>query len=96
MVISLDEVRRVAHLAHLELDEASTVKFREQLEQILAYVDKLNELDTEGINPVKDEPLAGAGPRSDLPAPSLTLDETLSNAPDSGQGHFKVPRVLPG
>ena len=96
MKITLEEVRRVASLAHLELEEDDQERLRGDLEQILAYVEKLNELDTAGVPPAIGTTSAGAGLREDRAGGSLAPDEALANAPESGQGHFKVPRILPG
>ena len=96
MKITLEEVRRVASLAHLELEEEDQERLRDDLEQILAYVEKLNELDTSGVPPAIGTTSTGTGLREDRAGGSLPPDEALANAPESGKGHFKVPRVLPG
>jgi aspartyl-tRNA(Asn)/glutamyl-tRNA(Gln) amidotransferase subunit C len=96
MKISLDEVRRVAALAHLDLDPATEERLRGHLEQILDYVEQLNRLDTSDVPPAIG--MTGGSPsfREDREGDSLGSEEALSNAPESGQGHFKVPRILPG
>jgi aspartyl-tRNA(Asn)/glutamyl-tRNA(Gln) amidotransferase subunit C len=95
MKIALEEVRRVAALAHLELDESGAERLRAHLDQILGYVEKLDEVDTSEVEPalgVTDRP---DGYREDRERPCLPADEALANAPESGEGHFKVPRVIP-
>ena len=94
MSLTLDEVRKVARLARLELAEADLVRMQQQLSAILDYVAQLQQLDTEGV-----EPLAHPLPvqnvfRPDEPAPSLTPDEALRNAPVRHGDYFGVPAVF--
>jgi len=96
MRITLEEVRRITTLAHIRTDAATCERLRTNLDQILAYVEKLNEVDTEDVPPapgLTGEPLPA---RDDRPGACLGVEEALSNAPESGHGCFKVPRVLPG
>jgi len=88
------QVRRVAQLARLELSEAEIAQFSVQLSAIVEYIEKLNELDTEHV-----EPLAHCLPicnvfREDAVQPSLSNEQALANAPDAGDGYFKVPKIL--
>ena len=99
MKITLDEVKRIAHLAHLRFGEEELEKLRGQLDQILGYIDKLDELSTEGVEPASGG-TTGSSPdtgmmRDDLPLTTLSSEEALGNAPESGRGHFKVPKVIP-
>src|SRR5262245_54886920 len=94
MSLSLDDVKKVAKLARLELAEADLVRMQSQLSAILDYVEQLNELNTEGV-----EPLAHPLPienvfRPDEPAPSLTPDAALQNAPNRVDNYFGVPAVF--
>jgi aspartyl-tRNA(Asn)/glutamyl-tRNA(Gln) amidotransferase subunit C len=94
MGIGIREVEHVARLARLELTEEEKERFTEQLNAILAYAEKLNELDTSDIEPTSHViPLANVM-RDDEPCPSWPLEEVLKNAPDSEDGQFKVPAVL--
>jgi len=88
------QVRRVAQLARLELGDEEVVQFSTQLSAIVEYIEKLNELDTENV-----EPLAHCLPvhnvfRDDVIRPSLTNEQALANAPEQADGHFKVPKIL--
>ncbi|MFC1762259.1 Asp-tRNA(Asn)/Glu-tRNA(Gln) amidotransferase subunit GatC [Planctomycetota bacterium] len=88
------QVRKVAKLARLELSEGEIQEFTGQLEAILEYVNKMNELDTEAV-----EPLAHCLPvhnnfRADMVGVSLSNDAALSNAPDRDGEFFKVPKIL--
>jgi aspartyl-tRNA(Asn)/glutamyl-tRNA(Gln) amidotransferase subunit C len=95
--ITEQQVRYVADLANLSLTEAEIARFRADLDGILVHVDKLNEVDTTGIAPMA-QVLFDADPdaalRDDIPAPPLGNEAALANAPQSGAGHFKVPKVI--
>jgi aspartyl-tRNA(Asn)/glutamyl-tRNA(Gln) amidotransferase subunit C len=89
-----NEVRKVARLARLDLPDADLAVFAKQLTAILGYMDQLNELNTEGV-----EPLAHPLPvqnvfRPDELKPSLPVDEALANAPARSGDFFAVPAVL--
>lgn len=88
------DVRHVARLARLQLTEAEAELFGRQLNQILAYVEQLKELDVTGI-----EPTAHAVPRvnvmrPDDPRPGLSQAEALANAPAHANGLFLVPKIV--
>ncbi len=97
MTLSEKDVRYVADLAHLELTEEEVKKFLPQLDSVLQYVQKLNELDTSAIEPMAQVTYPGsenAAFRADEPRRTLAQDEALANAPEAGAGSFKVPRVI--
>jgi len=88
------QVRKVAKLSRLELTEAEVEEFTGQLSAILDYVEKMNELDTDNI-----EPLAHCLPisnvfRRDCVKESLGTEKTLGNAPQRDGEFFKVPKIL--
>ncbi len=97
MALTEKEVRYVADLAHLKLTDDEVREFLPQLDSILEYMAKLNELKIEGVDAMA-QVLAPGSPdfalRSDSPNPTFTPDEALSNAPDRGGNFFKVPRVI--
>lgn len=94
MSISADEVRRIAGLAQLELDDPTAELFRDQLAAILDYVAMLDELQLEHVPPASHGALGGQLPRPDEVAPSLDRADALGAAPDTDGAHFRVPRVL--
>ncbi len=96
MRITPDEVLKIARLANLRLVEEDTVRYARDLEEILAYVDLLNEVDTSGVEPMAQVlHEANATPlREDEPGSSLEQETALRCAPLAGDGHFKVPRVI--
>ncbi len=88
------EVRKVAKLARLELTEREVEEFTSQLGAILDYVNKMNALNTEAV-----EPLAHCLPisnclREDNRSASLSTEQALANAPDRDEDFFKVPKIL--
>ena len=98
-VIDRDEVLKIAGLARLSFDPEALDQFAGQFRRILDYIEKLKEVDVEGIEPTSHVSLpADSGThalREDRVRPSLSAAEALSNAPDPGCGQFRVPRVIP-
>ena len=97
MALTEDEVRYVARLAHLELTEDEVRRFRPQLDSILGYIDKLNELDIESIEPMAQVLAAGSADfalRADSVQKTFSADEALSNAPERRDNLFAVPQVI--
>jgi len=94
MKISRAEVEHVARLARLALAEEELAALTGEMDAILGYVDKLNQLDTAGIIPTAHAvPLENAF-RDDSVAPSIGIDKALANAPEATQDCFRVPRVI--
>ncbi len=97
MKITEKEVRYVAALANLDLTEAEISKFQADLNEILQHIDKLNEIDTSGVEPMAQVLLDTEGAatlRADAPVPPLGNEAALANAPQPGAGYFKVPKVI--
>ena len=94
MKIRRDEVEHVAHLARLEFSEEEKGKFTAQLNDILMYVDKLNQIDTAGVEPMTHAIERKNAFRDDVVKESLGHDQTLANAPDVKGDFFRVPRVI--
>ena len=93
MQISREEVLHVARLARLALTDEEVERFRDQLSAILEAVGKVSELDLEGVPPTS-HPLDLVNVLAeDEPAPSLSLEEALANAPDPEDAFFGVPPV---
>jgi aspartyl-tRNA(Asn)/glutamyl-tRNA(Gln) amidotransferase subunit C len=91
MAISRDDVLHVAALAELELTEEEIPLLTEQLNDILAAVSKVSELDLSDVEPTS-HPLEVVNVlRPDEPRPSLPLDDVFANAPERDGDHFRVP-----
>lgn len=104
MKISCEDVLRVAQLAHLELAPEEVETYRGQLDEILAYVGKLQELDVSGVEPMtqmRPHTADGAATvetepelRDDIVAPCSVANAVLSEAPDAAKPFFRVPKVI--
>lgn len=92
------DVKKVATLAHLEISDQEVALYTPQMAEIVKYVEQLNELDTENIDPMlgglTDEGEATITDRDDMARPSFTQEEALNEAPSAVAGHFQVPKVL--
>jgi aspartyl-tRNA(Asn)/glutamyl-tRNA(Gln) amidotransferase subunit C len=92
------DVRKVAKLAHLEISDEEVALYTPQMDEIVKYVDQLNELDTENIEPMlgglTTEGQATNTIRDDVPKESLGQKAALEQAPSAVAGHFQVPKVL--
>ena len=94
MSISIKDVEHVANLARLELSESEKEQFAGQLNAILKYAEKLNELDTENVAPTSHAFEISNVTRKDVTKPSLPIEKVLLNAPDDEENQIKVPAVL--
>lgn len=94
MKITVDEVRRVAALARLEFSPADEELLTTQLDKILQYVDKLNELDTDKVEPLAHVIDIVNAFREDAVTSRPSPDELLANAPAKEKELFKVPKII--
>jgi len=94
MALTRKEVEAIAHLARLSLTEAELEKYGAQLEAILGYVESLNKLPLEGVEPTTHVSPATDRTRTDNPAPGLTQAEVGAIAPEFRAGSVRVPRIL--
>lgn len=94
MPLTLADVRKVAHLARLELSEEEHHQYREQLSDVLAYVERLNELDLEGVPPTAHAVARYNVMREDLAKPSLPLADVLYNSAQVANEQFLIQSVL--
>lgn len=92
--ITLEDVEYVAGLAQLTLDDQAKQRLLKEMGEILAYVDKLNELDTDGIEPMMHVLDISNVFREDVVTGSLDRDAALRNAPKTDGAYFLVPRIL--
>jgi aspartyl-tRNA(Asn)/glutamyl-tRNA(Gln) amidotransferase subunit C len=101
--ISREDVLRVAELAHLELTPEEISAYQGQLDEILTYVDKLNEIDVTNVEPMTqvlfnqpgtDPTQAHPELREDILRPCDAADAILSQAQDSEKPFFRVPKVI--
>lgn len=99
MKIDQAQVDYIARLAQLAVTEEEKQTFIVQMNSILDYMEQLNELDTAGIEPtaqVVHTSEQNYSWRADRSKTGFTQEESLRNGPETGSGHFKVPKVIPG
>ena len=94
--IDTDQVRRIGRLARIELTDDEVATFRRQLADILTYFDKLQELDTAGVEPMAHAVEIRNVLADDEVRESLPVDRALANAPRRDGDFFKVPKVIGG
>ncbi len=98
MKISREDVERVAELAYLDLSAAELEMYRNQVDEILEYIGKLNELDTTNVEPMAQVLAEGQGAdatlREDVVVPCGAAVEILKQAPDPEPPYFRVPKVI--
>ncbi|AXA36033.1 MAG: Asp-tRNA(Asn)/Glu-tRNA(Gln) amidotransferase subunit GatC [Candidatus Hydrogenedentota bacterium] len=92
--LDIEAVKHVALLARLELSEEEIEHFARDLNTILDYVAKLNELDTSGVPPTSHSLALSNVFREDIVRESLPAEAALANAPEAEDGCFKVPAVI--
>ncbi|WJQ82337.1 Asp-tRNA(Asn)/Glu-tRNA(Gln) amidotransferase subunit GatC [Brevibacillus brevis] len=92
--ITRKEVEHVANLARLQLTEDEAERYTKDLNAILDFAAKLNELDTSNIEPTSHATDVKNVMREDVNRPSLPREDVLKNAPDHEDGQFKVPAVF--
>ena len=88
------ELQRLAYLTRLEVAPEEEDELIEHLNKMLAYVEKLNELNTEGIEPTAHAVDVPSPMREDVVTNQPDVDNLLSNAPDREGDFFKVPRII--
>ena len=92
--IDIKTVDEIAHLARLEFDESSKPEILNDMNRMLVFIDKLNELDTNNVEPLIYMTDEKNILRSDVPEISLTQKEALKNAPKKDSDYFKAPKVI--
>lgn len=93
-MLSKEEIEHIAMLARLSLTEEEKELFGEQLSSILDYMEKLNELDTEHIEPTSHVLSLSNVMREDAPRDSIPREDALSNAPDRTDKFYRVPKII--
>lgn len=94
MKIDNHTVEKIAELSKLEFDQDSKEEIRNDLNRIIGFIEKLDEIDTSGTEPLIFMNSEKNVLRADEPVKTITQDEALKNAPDKDSDYFKVPKVL--
>lgn len=94
MKISRELLDKIAHLARLEFDEKDAEKMMTDMSAIVDWVDKLNEVDTTGVEPLTTMSFEVNVMREDVVKEPLEHDRALRNAPKKDEDYFRVPKVI--
>jgi aspartyl-tRNA(Asn)/glutamyl-tRNA(Gln) amidotransferase subunit C len=94
MKIDRDQLDKIAHLARLEFDEKDAEKMMQDMTAIVDWVEKLNEVETDGIEPLTTMSYEVNSLREDAALPHLDHDRALRNAPKKDADYFRVPKVI--
>ena len=94
MKVDKELIDKIANLAKLEFDNQSIEKIKNDLEKILNFVDKLNEIETKNIEPLIYINEEVNNLRDDDIQPSIHQEDALKNAPHKDSDYFKIPTVL--
>ena len=94
MAISDQNVRHLAKLANLALDDAAVTRMRGELEAIVGYVEQLQQVNTDGIAPIANVAGLVNVTRPDAPGPMFATKEVLANAPAKNEVAILVPKVV--
>ncbi len=94
MKVDLNTVKKIAHLARLQFDEESAERMQKDMSQILDWEEQLNEVDTEGVEPLTTMSTEVNILREDVVGEHLSHDRGLLNAPQKDSDYFRVPKVI--
>jgi len=94
MTLKSDDVRSIAHLARLHIDDDSLDHYVDDLSSILTLVDQMNQVDSSGVKPLSNPLDASQRLRSDEVSESNQRDHFQQAAPDVADGYYRVPRVI--
>ncbi len=94
MSVTRKDVEYIAELARLKFNDQELDSFTEDLNEVLTYIDKLNELNTDNIEPLSHPVEGNNAFREDIVRPSVSTEDALKNAPDRDESFFKVPKVI--
>ncbi len=94
MKITEEKINQLAHLARLEFSDSEKVSIKKDLEKTLELCEKLNEIDTEGVEPLIYMTNTTNELREDKIIESITKEQALANAPKKDSDYFRVPKVI--
>lgn len=94
-MVTLDEVRRIARLARIHLDDGELENVRQKFSSILDHFRSLNDVDTTGVEP-QFYAAEAMSLRPDEPEAPIAVDALMKNAPESVENGFRIPRVVGG
>ena len=94
MKITEENIKKIAHLARLEFDESSVEELKKQMTEIITWVEKLQDLDTSGVEPITNMSTEINNLREDVVHQDLDHERFMKNAPKKDDDYFRVPKVI--
>jgi len=94
MKLDVETLKKIAHLSRLEIDEKDTEKMLKDMSNMLTFVEKLNEVNTDGVEPLTTMSHEINSLREDVAKSDLNHEQALQNAPKRDSDYFRVPKVL--
>lgn len=94
MKLDVETLKKIAHLSRLEIDEKDTEKMLKDMSNMLTFVEKLNEVNTDGVEPLTTMSHEINSLREDVTKNDLTHEQLLQNTPKKDSTYFRVPKVL--
>ncbi|NBC25488.1 MAG: Asp-tRNA(Asn)/Glu-tRNA(Gln) amidotransferase subunit GatC [Bacteroidetes bacterium] len=94
MSVTKEDVQYMAHLARLQLEDEQAEGLKQDMNKILGYIDKLEQLDTSDVEPLEHVTDQPTNLRKDEAKEPISHDDALKNAPDADSDYFRVPRVI--
>ena len=94
MSIDVKTAARVAHLARIRVEDEALPKLADELSAILGFMEQLNEVDVDGVEPMTSVTPMNAPQREDVVNDGGIQERILANAPDAREGFFSVPKVV--
>lgn len=94
MSVTKNDVEKIAQLAKLKFEDSEMDEYTKDMNNILAYMDKLNQLNTENVEPLSHPNEDSNVFRNDELKPSISSEDALKNAPEKDDKYFKVPKVI--
>lgn len=94
MKLDVETLKKIAHLSRLEIDEKDTEKMLKDMSNMLTFVEKLNEVNTDGVEPLTTMSHEINSLREDIAKSDLNREQALQNAPKKDSTYFRVPKVL--
>ena len=94
MSLGMDDVRRIAELAHIDIDDEQAQKMQVELNDIFKMIERIQAVDTEGVEPMPHPHDGSQRLREDLVREVNDRENNMKNAPEQAEGHFLVPQVI--
>ena len=94
MTLALEDIRRIANLGHLELNDQEAERMQGELNNIFKMIERIQAVDTEGVEPMPHPHDGSQRLRDDIVREVNDRENNMKNAPEQAEGHFMVPQVI--